>query len=449
MRIVQVANFYTPTSGGLRTCLDEIGRGYLDAGHDRVLIVPGEQDADDETEAGRRITMVSPRLPGAPGYRVLVARQRVLASLDELRPDVLEVSDKLSIPWLARWAHKRGVPIVLFSHERLDAILRTRVPRWLPLPALADIANRRLSRIVDTVVVASNFSGQEFRRVGARNVSQIPLGVDLDVFRPLSTVDGSGRVNLITVGRMSSEKSPELALECLSVLRQAGVDAHLTVVGDGPLRAKLEEQAAGLPVEFTGHIAAREDLARMLAAADVALSPSSAESFGLATLEALACGTPVIVPDAGAAQELVRTDGSGAICRPTGAGLAAGVRQVLARPAEQRRAAARAVAEGYPWSATVARLLACYSELTTSAIGGGADGGRRWTWRQRGGVGDYADADRNEYSGAGKARNRRRPRHPGVEEEEPGHATRHRIRDRHRRKRHRQRTTGEAVLHQQ
>src|SRR6185369_13090798 len=182
MRIVQVANFYTPTSGGLRTCVEELGLGYLGGGHERILVVPGEHDLDEQTPSGRRVWISSPRLGG--GYRVLTARDRVRRVLDELRPDVLEVSDKFSVPWLARWARRERVPIVLFSHERIDVILRPRVPPWLPLRVAADVGNKRLSRLVHSVIVASEFSAEEFRRIGAGNVRQIALGVDLGVFRP-------------------------------------------------------------------------------------------------------------------------------------------------------------------------------------------------------------------------------------------------------------------------
>jgi alpha-1,6-mannosyltransferase len=368
MRIVQVANFYTPTSGGLRTCVEELGRGYVADGHERILVVPGEHDLDEQTPSGRRVWISSPRLGG--GYRVLTARQRVRRVLDELRPDVLEVSDKFSVPWLARWARKERVPIVLFSHERIDVILRPRVPPWLPLRVAADMVNKRLSRLVHSVIVASEFSAEEFRRIGAGNVRQVALGVDLGVFRPAVTDaprDGAA-VRLVTVGRLSAEKSPELAIECLRVLRAGGLDADLTVVGDGPLRTVLQRRAEGLPVHFTGHIDAREAVARLIAAADIALSPSSAETFGLATLEALACGTPVIVPAAGAARELVTPGASGAVCDGTGEGLARGVRELLAVPAPQRRDAARRAAERYPWSATVASLLDCYESASAPRV---------------------------------------------------------------------------------
>lgn len=369
MRIVQVANFYTPTSGGLRTCLEETGRGYRTAGHERVLIVPGRLDADEETPSGRRIVLSSPPLIGSGRYRVITDRRRVLDLLGELRPDLLEVSDKLSVAYLARWASRHGVPIVLFSHERIDAILRERIPRWLPLKAVADVVNRRLSRLVDEVVVASEFAAAEFARVGCTSVRQVPLGVDLETFRPVShepfrpdRPDRTDRtVHLVTLSRLSAEKHPELAIETIRVLRGSGVAADLTVIGDGPRRRRLERRAAGLRVRFVGHVAERDVVARLVAAADVALCPSPAETFGLATLEALACGTPVVVPAEGAARELVAGSGSGAVCDSTPEAMAAGVVALLALPAVLRRAAARATAERYPWSETVTRLLDGYA----------------------------------------------------------------------------------------
>ncbi|BCK57192.1 GDP-mannose-dependent alpha-(1-6)-phosphatidylinositol dimannoside mannosyltransferase [Nocardia wallacei] len=369
MRIVQLANFYTPASGGLRTCVDEIGRGYVAAGHERVLVVPGLVDADEHTAAGRRITVRGPRF-GSAGYHVLTAR-RTRPLLRHLRPDVLECSDKLSMRWLAPWARRTGVPLVLFSHERIDAILRTRVPPGFPLVTAADLANRRLAARVERIVVTSEFARAEFTRIGARNVHRIPLGVDLDTFRPAATSTAergrptteSGKPQLILVSRLSREKHPERAIEALQLLRHKGIDADLTVVGDGPLRADLEHLAAGLPVRFQGHVPGRKAVADMIAAADIALCPSPAETFGLAVLEALACGTPVVVPHAGAARELLGSPGSGLACDGTPAGLATATRDLLSLPLAQRRRAARHSAERFPWSRTVTGMLDLYENF--------------------------------------------------------------------------------------
>lgn len=368
MRIVQVANFYAPTSGGLRVALEETGQGFRRYGHERILIVPGRTGSVEQTPSGQRVTVRGLSLPGLGNYRVLTGRRRVRRLLDARPPDVLEVSDKTSLLWLARWSRRRGVPLVLFSHERLDAILYSRVPRWFPLRAATDSVNRRLARLADEVIVTSGFSGAEFDRVGARNVRRIPLGVDLETFRPADRAasghpTGDRPVHLVTVTRLSREKRPERAIDCLRVLHERGTAAELTVIGDGPDLQRLRRRSRGLPVTFLGHLGDRSAVAGRVASADVALFPSPAETFGLATLEALACGTPVVVPAAGAARELLGGTGSGVVSDGTPGGMAEAVCDLLEIPEHGRRAAARAAAERYPWTDTVAALVHRYETI--------------------------------------------------------------------------------------
>jgi alpha-1,6-mannosyltransferase len=327
-----------------------------------VLAVPGKADADEQTPAGRRVTFASPPLVGSGDYRVLTARRRLLRLLDDVGPDVLEVSDKLSLSWLSAWARAHGVPIVLFSHERIDAMLGARLSTRLPIGALAAPINRRLSALVDTVVVASAFAAAEYVRAGAPNVRRIPLGVDLDTFHPdAAPARTGGGLELILLSRLSTEKNPGLAVDAVRRLWDDGMPVRLTIVGDGPLRRRIERRSAGLPVRFLGHVADRSAVARLVAGADVTISPSSAETFGLATLESLAGGTPIVVPTAGALAELVGGPGSGVACAPTAEAFAAGVRELLAYPRDARRAAARTTAERYPWSQTVDGLLGVYA----------------------------------------------------------------------------------------
>ena len=355
-RIVQLANFYSPESGGLRTVLDELGRGYRRAGFERFSIVPGERDAEDSSDAGTRVTLAAPLLPGGGGYRVLRSRRRVDAVLDRIGPQRLEVSDKLSLVWVGRWASARGVPCILLSHERLDAILAARVPGWFPLARSADWWNRRLVARFDRVVCTSAFAAEEFERIGTADLARVPLGVDLDLFRPRPRPP-SGSTRLVTVGRLSKEKRPELAIETLRTLRQRGVDARLTVVGAGPLQSQLTAEAEDLPVRFTGHLHDRTAVAQLLSESDAALAPCPVESFGLSVLEAMAAGTPVVVANGGASGELIDR-GSGRAAAPEPASMADAVTELLALP--DRRASARARAELYPWSSTVDGMLAAH-----------------------------------------------------------------------------------------
>jgi alpha-1,6-mannosyltransferase len=365
-RILQVANFYSRRSGGLRTTVDALGRAYVDAGFERVLVVPGAADADEDTAAGRRITLRAPVLPGSGGYRALPGTAGVRAVLAELPPDHIEVSDKLTLVGLASWAARNGVRAVLVSHERLDAILAPRVPPGFPLGACADWWNRRIARGFDAVVTPSAFAAAEFTRIGASNVAVVPLGVDLDIFHPRARehpayVDGDDReVRLVCVGRLSREKRPDVAIETLRAVRARGLAARLWMVGDGPRRGALEAQARDLPVVFTGHLHDRNEVARLLAHADAALAPCPHETFGLAALEALACGTPVVATDRGAVSEIVQAGqgaATGAVAAPTPSSLATAVVDVVYRPRDECRRAARARAEQYPWARTARAML--------------------------------------------------------------------------------------------
>ena len=85
MRIIRLANFVAPHSGGLRTSLAELGAGYLAAGHEPVLVIPGERDGDELTAQGRVITLRAPRVPFTGGYRVLWRRRRLARLLAALR----------------------------------------------------------------------------------------------------------------------------------------------------------------------------------------------------------------------------------------------------------------------------------------------------------------------------------------------------------------------------
>ncbi|MER7910571.1 glycosyltransferase [Streptomyces sp. NPDC096068] len=368
--MVRLANFVTPTSGGLRTALDRLGRGYLAAGHEPVLVVPGEAASDRRTAQGRIVTLPGPVLPGTGGYRVLADRRRVARLLDELAPDRIEVSDRTTLRWTGEWARRARVPSVMVSHETADGVLRT----WGVPPALAaraaDRLNRRTAWAFARIVCTTEWAEREFVRVGARNVVRAPLGVDLDHCRPgrrdtatrARYADGQ-RVLLLLCSRLSVEKRPGTALDALEELRGAGIAAALVVAGDGPLRAGLERRARErrLPVRFVGHLADREDLADLQAAADVCLAPGPAETFGLSALEALACGTPVVVSASSALPEVVGTAGVAAADTP--AAFASGVQGLLAVPETVRRRAARARAEGFAWDRSVTAFLRAHDAL--------------------------------------------------------------------------------------
>jgi alpha-1,6-mannosyltransferase len=350
MRIVRLANFIHPRSGGLRTALRELGRGYLAAGHDPVLIVPGEHPGDEWTPQGRVITL--PGFKTVGGYRIMLRRKEIGRLLHELRPDSLEVSDRTTLRWTGRWAREHGVPAVMVSHESLDGLLRVaHLPARRPL---ARALNRATAATYDRVICTTPWAAKEFG--DAANVVEVPLGVDLELFHPRHRTEGDG-LTLVCCTRLSMEKRPQRALKTITSLTAQGVPARLVIAGDGPLRTRLERAAAGLPVTFTGWIHDRTALAGLLASADIVLAPGPIETFGLAALEALSCGTPVIASATSALPAVIGDAGLAV----EGEDFAAAVLHMLAQPG--RREKARARAEQFGWDAAVKGFLAVHEGL--------------------------------------------------------------------------------------
>ncbi|QLL05080.1 glycosyltransferase [Mycobacterium vicinigordonae] len=362
MRVVQVANFYGPRSGGLRTAVDRLGAEYRARGHEVFLIVPGAHAHRTRLQTGVvRITLPARLLPLTGGYRAIMPGP-VRALLSVLRPDALEVSDRLTLRSLGQWGRAHGATTVMISHERLDRLAGQVLPRRTA-QLVADIANRHTADDYDAVVCTTDFAREEFNRIGADNVVTVPLGVDLGTFHPRHRCAALRRrfatprqLLLVHCGRLSVEKRVDRSIDALGALRDGGVDARLVVVGAGPLRARLQRQATGLPVHFTGFVADRRAVAALLASADVTLAPGPHETFGLAALESLACGTPAVVSSTSALSEIVTAD-SGAVADNDPVAIAAAVSEVISRPEPRRRVCARRRAEMFTWRRAAAGML--------------------------------------------------------------------------------------------
>lgn len=362
MRVVQAANFVSPTSGGLRTTLGQLADGYAAAGHSVVQILPAPHDAEDPTPWGRRRTLRAPALPGT-GYRLLLDRAAVRRALEEAEPDVVEVHDRTTLRWVGGWARARGVPALVVSHERMDRWLGQWLPPRLPLHAAADRSNAALAAAFDAVVCTTEWAAEEFRRLGT-SARIVPLAADTAAFpwRAEPLPDRREDVRLVLASRLSREKRPGVAVATVAELQRRGWRARLTVAGEGPMRRRLESSSAGLPVDWLGYVSDRAALAGVLAGADVALAPGPIETFGLAALEAAACGTPVVA-DARSAVSGLLGPGASRAAVGDGAAFADAVEELLALPEAGRRAAARARAEEFGWDRTVRGFLAVHAEI--------------------------------------------------------------------------------------
>lgn len=357
-KVLQTANFVSPTSGGIRIVLDRLAHGYAAAGHEVVQVVPGTRPQTEQTPWGRRVSVPSLPVPGT-GYR-LMPYGKALAVAQAEGPDVLEVHDRSTLRGLGRWARTQGVPATVISHERLDRVMTHWLPDTRPMRHAIDKSNVWLADNFDTVVCTTEWAAEEFDNVDVP-VRIVPLGVDHDRFRPGPSAEFRARfvaedtALLVLTSRLSREKRPDLAVATTRELVGRGVRVALAVAGDGPRLRHLERQARGLPVVFLGYLTGG-DLPALLATADVAIAPGPVETFGLAALEALASGTPVVCNAQSALPSVVGA--AGVAADPNPGAFADGVEALLARPDTRRMARARA--EHFDWDATVRGFLAVH-----------------------------------------------------------------------------------------
>lgn len=365
MRIVHIANFYGPNSGGIKTTLHEFGRRYKELGYEFIYIVPGSHGFREETQYGLKISLPGRLLPGTGGYMIIKSNKEVRNVLKELKPDRLEVSDRFTMFGVGRWATDMGISTVAFSHETLSGLARKFLPigNWLRTH-LVNWHNRKLARTFDQIITTTEFAAREFKEINTTNLVRVPLGVDLENFHPNNRSEEfrkellkGNKVLLVHCGRLSPEKQPRRSIETLIELRRRGVDARLVVVGAGPMWKKMMNQAKGHPVDMLGYVVDRKRVSKILAAADVSLAPGPLETFCLAALESLASGTPVVASASSAVGEFLGLRSkypAGAIARDDAESFACAAINLM--DSKLIRLAAREMAESMSWEQSISMM---------------------------------------------------------------------------------------------
>lgn len=325
--VLDVTKWYGETSGGVRTYLNA-KRDYVRERSDlrHVLVIPGEQDSITQLGNTTCYRLRGPRIPTQRQYRFLLAPRSLRLIIEREQPDVIEVGSPFAVPWLTRFATRRvSIPLVSFYHTSLGtaaSMATTSPPLQLLGGRLASAYVRRLDALFEATLVACDGVAEELRLAGAKRVERVSLGVDLEMFTPERRAHATwtrGRYGLPLnspvvgyLGRLAHEKNLRVLVDgWAEVERRTG--ATLLIVGAGPLEPALRRAGAGRNIVWLPFESRRHAVADLLAAIDVAVSPGIAETFGLAALEAMACGTPVATADRGGVGELVRKSGGGAL----------------------------------------------------------------------------------------------------------------------------------------
>jgi glycosyltransferase involved in cell wall biosynthesis len=299
----------------------------------------------------------APGLYGTDGKRTVKEAAsfaaRALLVLLRNRWDVIDCSATPYVPLFsaALAGRLRGTPVVATWHEcrgdHWDAYLPhrpvvARVARWI------EAASTRLG---NAVVPVSDFTRRRMGRPGARVVAN---GLPLDLIR--NARPHEERCDVLFAGRLIDEKRVDVLIDAIATLTKQWPEVRCTIVGDGPERATLERQCVRVGVtgnvRFVGWLESPADVYRRMKTARVFAMPSVREGFGLAVIEAQACGAvPVVVRSAGsAAVDLVEEGVDGLACDADAASLAAAIGRLLSDEGSRAAMAARARRHAERWS---------------------------------------------------------------------------------------------------
>jgi alpha-1,6-mannosyltransferase len=399
-----MTNCYHASSGGIRTFY----RALLDAANRHAreirLVVPGPQDSIECIgKFGKIYTIRAPESPFIdskyhlllPHLYALPYRSKLRRILEEEQPDLVEVCDKYTLcylPSVVRNGWMESAPQAVFvglSCERMDDnvsafISASQVGRRFSNWYMRKIYAPRF----DCHISNSQYTAEELMQALAGRpevpVHVCAMGADCENFGPhlrdsekrralLSAIAGGYSATertklLLYAGRISPEKNIALLFEMMGRLADdPEFDYRLIVAGAGQLSGWFEEhselQAAGR-VHLLGHIADRRRLAEIFANADAMIHPNPREPFGIAPLEAMASGLPVVAPFSGGVLSYANEHNAW-LANADGQSFARAVRRVFENEIARKSKVKLAMetARQFSWPAATARFFNLYDDL--------------------------------------------------------------------------------------
>jgi alpha-1,6-mannosyltransferase len=400
LKTLHLTNSWHETSGGIATFYRALMAAANQRGHAIRLVVPGESDRVENLGDFAKIYHVqAPSARFNRAYRTIypskyiAPRSRVQQILADERPGLVEICDKYTLNYLGALLRRRLLsaidfrPVVVgLSCERMDDNFRTYVGR-VPLSRAFCAAYMKwiYFPFFDHHIANSNYTAEELRAASQgqmvdRNIWIEPMGVDLEHFSPvrksaetrkhlLRRAGGNdATILLLYAGRLAPEKHLVLLFELIARLAaDAKRDYRLLVAGDGIERARWEafsEKHAPGRVAFIGHVKNPAALADLFANADAFVHPNPHEPFGIAPLEAMASGLPLVAPNQGGVTSYANP-GNAWVAPASVEKFSAAIDDLLSNEPERDHRVQNALrtAADFRWDRVASSFLDLYAEL--------------------------------------------------------------------------------------
>lgn len=325
LRIALFSGNYNMTTDGANKALNRLV-GYLQD-HGAAVRVYSPTVAHPAFEpTGDLVSVPSIAIPGRSEYRIPVSfSSRVREDITAFAPNIVHISSPDRVArQAAAWARRRRLPVACSVHTRFETYVRYYNLSFLEPVMVAWL--RKLYRKCDALIAPSESFAQVLREQRMNyDIDIWSRGVDRAIFqsarRDLSwrrqhgIADDEAVIGFL--GRMVMEKGLDVFSDTIDQLGRRGVRHKVMVIGEGPAQGWFESR---LPDAIFVGFQAGEDLGRALASTDILFNPSITETFGNVTLEAMACGLPVVAAKATGSQSLVIDKISGRLITPGAVG---------------------------------------------------------------------------------------------------------------------------------
>jgi glycosyltransferase involved in cell wall biosynthesis len=322
MSIAMVTETYPPEVNGVARTVGLMVEGLQKLGHFVQLVRP-RQNGHDHAASGPRYEEILGRGMPIPRYAQLKmglpAKAELVQAWSARRPDIVHIATEGPLGWSAlSAARKLGIPVATDFHTNFHAYSRHYGFAWLASPVMAYL--RRFHNRADCTMVPTAELAEQLGAAGYRGLRVVGRGVNPEVFSPqrrsreLRAEWGAneGTPVALCVSRFAPEKNFPLVIEAFEAMRQERPDVKLVLVGDGPLSEALRKRKVGCVI--AGRLV-NGKLSAHYASGDVFLFPSTTETFGNVTLEAMASGLGIVAYRYAAARQHLE-DGRSALLAP-------------------------------------------------------------------------------------------------------------------------------------
>lgn len=321
LRIALFSGNYNYVRDGANQALNRLVGYLLGQGH-AVRVYSPTTATPAFPPVGDLVSIPAFAIPKRPEYRFPTGLTRaVRRDLADFNPDIVHISSPdIAARQAIGWARRTDRAAIASIHTRFETYL-SYYHLQLFEPALRALM-RRLYRQCDALLVPAESTAAVLRAQRMnRTIFLWTRGVDRKQFNPgrrdLDWRRAHGiaddEVAIAFLGRLVLEKGLDVFSDAVDLLTERGVAHKVLVIGDGPARAWFAERLPN--AVFTGQQVGA-DLARALASGDIFLNPSVTEAFGNVTLEAMACGLPVVAAAATGANSIVQDAYSGTLVEP-------------------------------------------------------------------------------------------------------------------------------------